>query len=317
MAAGAQHHGEEGPTPIARGGGKFSTPESLSEFCVGCSTEKKPLVLLHLLAHAALADAGLVLIFTSSVDSTHRLCRLLHMCLAAAGSPGGPRAVEEFSSALTQAQRGDLIKRCTQGQVRNRTPARVPSCIPAPYSLMTLRCPLGLIWQVRVLVSSDGMARGIDLPNVAVVVNYDVPSHAKTYVHRVGRTARAGRKGASYSLVKRGQENQFQRMRASVDDKRVQPFPLKMSGGGNALAQAWVAAYRPALRRLKTVLELEKQGRLKPYEPIDDIESEDESSGEIDEEEDPIEEPADAEEKGTSAKAPSKARDNRRGGGRK
>jgi hypothetical protein len=129
VAAGAQHHGEEGPTPTARGGGKFSTPESLSEFCVGCSTEKKPLVLLHLLAHAALADAGLVLIFTSSVDSTHRLCRLLHMCLAAAGSPGGPRAVEEFSSALTQAQRGDLIKRCTQGQVRNRTPARVPSCI--------------------------------------------------------------------------------------------------------------------------------------------------------------------------------------------
>lgn len=182
---------------------------------------------------------------------------------------------------------------------------------------MALRCPLSVVWQVRVLVSSDGMARGIDLPNVAVVVNYDVPSHAKTYVHRVGRTARAGRKGASYSLVKRGQENQFQRMRASVDDKRVQPFPLKMSGAGNALAQAWVAAYRPALRRLKTVLGLEKQGRLKPYEPIDDIESEDESSGEIDEEEDPIEEPADAEEKGASAKAPSKARDNRRGGGRK
>jgi hypothetical protein len=41
--------------------------------------------------------------------------------------------------------------------------------------------------QVQLLVSSDGMARGMDLPNVAAVVNYDVPTQVKTYVHRCVR----------------------------------------------------------------------------------------------------------------------------------
>ena len=45
------------------------------------------------------------------------------------------------------------------------------------------------------------MARGVDLPHVGVVVNYDAPSHLRTYVHRVGRTARAGRDGKTYTLV--------------------------------------------------------------------------------------------------------------------
>ena len=44
-----------------------------------------------------------------------------------------------------------------------------------------------------VLVCSDALARGIDLADVALVVNYDAPTSAKAYVHRVGRCARAGR----------------------------------------------------------------------------------------------------------------------------
>ncbi|MGQ3671225.1 DEAD/DEAH box helicase [Xanthobacter sp. TB0136] len=51
------------------------------------------------------------------------------------------------------------------------------------------------------LVASDVAARGLDIPEVSHVFNYDVPHHAEDYVHRIGRTGRAGREGTAYSIV--------------------------------------------------------------------------------------------------------------------
>jgi len=55
--------------------------------------------------------------------------------------------------------------------------------------------------QITLLVASDVAARGLDIPDVSHVFNFDVPIHAEDYVHRIGRTGRAGRSGRSFTLV--------------------------------------------------------------------------------------------------------------------
>lgn len=55
--------------------------------------------------------------------------------------------------------------------------------------------------EVRILVATNIAARGLDIPDVTHVINYDIPEDAETYVHRIGRTARAGKTGIAATLV--------------------------------------------------------------------------------------------------------------------
>ncbi|WP_127112415.1 DEAD/DEAH box helicase [Shimia sediminis] len=54
--------------------------------------------------------------------------------------------------------------------------------------------------ELRILVASDVAARGLDVPSVSHVFNFDVPGHAEDYVHRIGRTGRAGRDGKAFTI---------------------------------------------------------------------------------------------------------------------
>ena len=55
--------------------------------------------------------------------------------------------------------------------------------------------------EVTLLVASDVAARGLDIPDVSHIYNFDVPIHADDYVHRIGRTGRAGRSGTAITIV--------------------------------------------------------------------------------------------------------------------
>jgi superfamily II DNA/RNA helicase len=70
--------------------------------------------------------------------------------------------------------------------------------------------------EVMTLVATDVAARGIDIPDVAHVINYDAPEDREAYVHRVGRTGRAGRTGTGISFVLADQAEDMRRITASL-----------------------------------------------------------------------------------------------------
>ena len=55
--------------------------------------------------------------------------------------------------------------------------------------------------QIRILLSTDLLARGIDIQQLSLVINYDLPKEKETYIHRIGRSGRYGRKGVAINLI--------------------------------------------------------------------------------------------------------------------
>ncbi|MCI4381200.1 hypothetical protein PGIGA_G00248660 [Pangasianodon gigas] len=129
-----------------------------------------------------------VLCFTNSREAAHRLFLLVKLY--------GGVEVAEFSSRLSPSERQKTLKNFEQGKI-------------------------------QLLISTDAAARGIDIKGVKCVINYDAPQYIRTYIHRVGRTARAGRAGVAFTFVLGVQLEKFVKMIQDAGSPSLQKQTIK------------------------------------------------------------------------------------------
>ncbi|KAF2010964.1 P-loop containing nucleoside triphosphate hydrolase protein [Aaosphaeria arxii CBS 175.79] len=191
----------------AADGDVFELPTTLDEFGLPVSDgSKKPLYLLYLLLYHIFSEDGSnneskdtsesdsnaesgsnqpglgatlarhssrVLIFTKSNENASRLLHLLSFL----EPPLVPYMKAMAPSATSKASQ-KILRYFAQGKT-------------------------------KILVASDAASRGLDIPDITHVVNYDIPSSITSYVHRVGRTARAGKAGQAWTLVAKNEAAWF------------------------------------------------------------------------------------------------------------
>jgi ATP-dependent RNA helicase DDX51/DBP6 len=240
--------------PLEHEDNVFELPSTLDEFAVHVGDgSNKPLHLLHVLltyvfegiriegsktepgaasskssddtsdaseeeGAATLADySSRVLIFTKSTENASRLSHLLSVL-----QPAFKPYLRTMTRALTAEASKKLLKAFGNGEV-------------------------------KILIASDAASRGLDIPDISHVINYDIPTSITSYVHRVGRTARAGKPGQACTLFTKTEAAWFLKQVAKGDtikrgDKKVKRMEWKESV---VTADGMKKAYRAALADLE------------------------------------------------------------------
>jgi ATP-dependent RNA helicase RhlE len=144
----------------------------------------------HLVSHLSATDAGRSLVFVRTKRGADRLVQRLRGHRVDAVAMHGNKSQGQRERALARFERGEVMT----------------------------------------LVATDVAARGIDVPDVSHVINYDAPADREAYVHRVGRTGRAGRTGTGISFVLADQAEEMRAIAAGLglDDAPHRP---KRAGG--------------------------------------------------------------------------------------
>ncbi|TMK56157.1 MAG: DEAD/DEAH box helicase [Actinobacteria bacterium] len=140
------------------------------------SVDSQGAKLEHLVTHLSGADAGRSLVFVRTKRGADRLVKRLRSRSVNAVAMHGDKSQSQRERALARFERGEVMT----------------------------------------LVATDVAARGIDIPDVAHVINYDAPEDRESYVHRVGRTGRAGRTGTGISFVLAEQAEEMRRITTSL-----------------------------------------------------------------------------------------------------
>ncbi|CAL9730079.1 ATP-dependent RNA helicase Drs1p [Monosporozyma unispora] len=154
----------------------------------------KPALLFNLIRKLDPQGQKRIVVFVARKESAHRLRIILGLL---------GMSVAELHGSLTQEQRLDSVNKFKS-------------------------------LEVPVLICTDLASRGLDIPKIEVVINYDMPKSYEIYLHRVGRTARAGREGRSVTLV--GESSQERAIvRAAI--KSVEDTNQISNNGGRALGR--------------------------------------------------------------------------------
>lgn len=204
------HH----PLFLTTGESRYQLPEKLKSYKVICEPQLKPLYLVALLQSLG---GEKCIVFTSSLESTHRLCTLLNYF-------GDLKIkIKEYSGLQRQNLRSKTLKEFREGKI-------------------------------QALVCSDAMTRGMDVEGVTNVINYDMPPFIKTYIHRAGRTARAGKNGCCFTLL-RNDELQVKRFKRILKKADQNSCPV------HSIPSESIESLRPlytsALEKLKESVELD------------------------------------------------------------
>lgn len=167
--------------------GTFS--DTLQEHMVVCDSSQKPLMLFHLVHTHNVTNA---IVFTKSAESTNRLVRLFDFFESIRASESEtsyqPKTLQAYSSELSAGDRKVILERFKHQEINMYVPSQMNILLLNDTTFYSLVC-------------SDLISRGIDISHVSHVVSYDAPVDMRKYVHRVGRTARAGRAGDAWTLV--------------------------------------------------------------------------------------------------------------------
>ena len=111
------------------------------------------------------------------------------------------------------------------------------------------------------MIATDVASRGLDIQHVDVVVNFDIPTHSKDYIHRVGRTARAGRSGKAITLVSQYDVELYQRIEKLIG-KKLPKYQTEESEV-MVFAEPVAEAQRHAKNEMQVMEEKKKSGKRK------------------------------------------------------
>ncbi|XP_032680194.1 ATP-dependent RNA helicase DDX51 [Odontomachus brunneus] len=204
--------------------GRYTSPGELTELAVECAAEYKPVALYYLLTrHDTISKT---LVFTNSGDTAHRLALLIQSLLSERNVTVG-----ELSAQLMPRQRESVLGKFASGEI-------------------------------HVLISSDALARGLDIPDVQLVVSYDVPKHIKGYIHRAGRTGRAGKPGTAVSVLTANQVGIFKQMLTGAHKVVPNIERIELNDTADTMN------YQSHVEKLKEILEKERNENLERTKAI-------------------------------------------------
>ncbi|GMS89062.1 hypothetical protein PENTCL1PPCAC_11237 [Pristionchus entomophagus] len=190
-------------------------PSGISHVVMETPLKFHPLVLFNDIVQS---ECKRILVFTNHNDSSVRLCKLLSILA------DGSFQVEQLTADLYGKRRHKVLERFKKGTT-------------------------------RVLICSDYLSRGVDVEGIDCVVNYDLPQATRLFIHRAGRTARAGNKGRLVSITEKELKRMFVKLLKKgnlwndASEKKIEEEELEESK----------EKYTKALEKMKKEMEDEKK----------------------------------------------------------